>query len=178
MLRAIAPRELLPVFAIVVLATAVGALLPHVLPTFRAGENWLGDFRFATLAAPEPQNNDVVVVAITEETLATLPYRSPVDREFLARLLGALEAAKPRAIGIDILFDQPTEQAKDEALRKKLLNLSVPVVVAEAGTDGNLTEPQQAFLKRFTDGVVTGRVNLSKDRAPIFRKIYKRAELI
>ena len=107
----------------------------------------------------------MVVVAITEETLATLPYRSPVDREFLARLLAALEAAKPRAIGIDILFDQRTEQAKDEALRKKLLNLSVPVVVAEAGTDGNLTEPRQAFLKRFTDGVATGLVNLSKDRA-------------
>ncbi len=165
MLRAITPRELLPVFVIILLAWGIGVALPRVMPTLRAGENWIGDFRFGALSPPEPQNNDVVIVAITEDTLATLPYRSPVDRGFLARLLGTLEAAKPRAIGIDILFDQPTERAKDEALREKFRNLSVPVVVAGAGTEGNLTEPQQAFLKRFTDGVATGLVNLSKDRA-------------
>ena len=165
MLRAIAPRELLPVFLIVLFAWGVGVALPRALPILRAGENWIGDFRFGALSPPEPQNKDVVVVAITEETLATLPYRSPMDRGFLARLLGTLEAAKPRAIGIDILFDQPTEPAKDEALREKLRTLSVPVVVAMAGTEDSLTEPQQAFLKRFTDGVATGLVNLSKDRA-------------
>ena len=164
MLRKISPRELLSVFAIVVLATAVGALLPRMLPTFKAGENWLGDFRFATLAAPEPQNEDVVVIAITEDTLATLPYRSPVDRDFLVRLLTALEAAKPKAIGIDILFDQPTETAKDNALRQKLLNLSVPVVVASAGKAEGLTKPQKEYLTRFTEGMKTGLVNLVTDR--------------
>jgi len=164
MLRKISPRELSSVFAIVVLATAAGALLPRVLPTFKAGENWLGDFRFATLAAPEPQNTDVVVIAITEDTLATLPYRSPVDRGFLVRLLTALEAAKPKAIGIDILFDQPTEPAKDNALRQKLLTLSVPVVVASAGKAEGLTKPQKEYLTRFTDGMKTGLVNLVTDR--------------
>lgn len=164
MLRKISPKELSSVFAIIVLATAVGALLPRMLPTFKAGENWLEDFRFATLAAPEPQNEDVVIIAITEDTLATLPYRSPVDREFLVRLLTALEAAKPKAIGVDILFDQPTEPAKDNALREKLLTLSVPVVVASAGKAEGLTKPQKEYLTRFTEGMKTGLVNLVKDR--------------
>ena len=164
MLRKISPKELFSVFAIVVLATAVGALLPRMLPTFQAGENWLMDFRFATLAAPEPQNEDVVVIAIPEDTLAPLPYRSPVDRGFLVRLLTALEAAKPKAIGIDILFDQPTEPAKDNALRQKLLSLSVPVVVASAGEAEGLTKPQKEYLSRFTEGIKTGLVNLVKDR--------------
>jgi class 3 adenylate cyclase/CHASE2 domain-containing sensor protein len=164
MLRKISPKELLSVFVIVVLATAVGVLLPRLLPTFKAGENWLKDFRFATMAAPEPQNKDVVIIAVTEETLATLHYRSPVDREFLVRLLTALEAAKPKAIGIDILFDQPTEPAKDNALRQKLLSLSVPVVVASAGKAEGLTKPQKEYLSRFTEGMKTGLVNLVKDR--------------
>jgi CHASE2 domain-containing sensor protein len=164
MLRKILPKELFSVFAIVVLATAVGALLPRMLPTFKAGENWLEDFRFATLAVPEPQNKDVVVIAITEDTLATLPYRSPVDRGFLVRLLMALEAAKPKAIGLDILFDQPTEPAKDSALRQKLLTLSVPVVVALASKAEGLTKPQKEYLTRFAEGMKTGLVNLVTDR--------------
>ena len=165
MLRTLTSRDLFSVVAIVVLAALGTVLVSRTLPMVQAGENWLADFRFGTLTPPRPQDKDVVVVVITEDTLATLPYRSPVDRGFLAGLLGHLEAAKPKAIGVDILFDQPTEAAKDEALQKKLRNLSVPVVVAEAATDSNLTKPQQAFLKRFTDGLATGLVNLVKDRA-------------
>ena len=164
MFRTIAPRELSSIFAIIVIAAAVGALLPRGLATLKAGENWLRDYRFATLTPPEPQNANVVVVAITEDTLAALPYRSPLDRGFIAGLLGVLEQAKPLAIGIDILFDQPTEPAKDDALRQKLLNPSVPVVVASAAKTSKLTKAQMAYLKSFTDGLNTGLANLAKDR--------------
>ena len=165
MLRNITTREFISFLVIIVIATAVGVLLPRVLPTLKAGENWIQDFRFGTLSPPEPQNPDVVIIAITEDTLATLPYRSPIDRGFLVNLLGVLEAAKPRAIGIDILFDQPTEPAKDEALRQKLATFSVPVVVAVAGQDAGLTKPQLAYLKHFTKDLNTGLVNLVKDRS-------------
>lgn len=164
MFRTVSQKDIFPVFAIVILAVIVGVVLPRGLTTLQAGENWLRDFRFATLTPPEPQNADVVVVAITEDTLATMPFRSPVDRGFLAGLLGALEKAKPRAIGIDILFDQPTIPARDKALRQKLLNLSVPVVVASAGKTDQLTKKQMAYLKIFTDGLNTGLANLAKDR--------------
>ena len=39
MLRAIAPRELLPVFVIILLSWGVGVGLPRVMPTLGAGEN-------------------------------------------------------------------------------------------------------------------------------------------
>ncbi|MBI2978193.1 MAG: adenylate/guanylate cyclase domain-containing protein [Rhodospirillales bacterium] len=164
-LRTLRAREILSITAIVAVACAAGLWLPPLLPMLKAGENWLADFRFATLTRPEPQNGDVVVVAITEDTLATLPYREPLDRGFLRGLFGHLEAAKPRAIGFDVLFDQPTEPAKDEALRQALRVSQVPVVVARAGKEEGLTDKQLAFLSRFTAGVPTARVNLVRDRA-------------
>jgi len=135
-----------------------------VLPLVQSAENWLEDFRFGTLSPPEPQSSDIVVVSITEDTLATLPYRSPVDRGFLADLLGTLESAKPRAIGLDVLLDQPTEPAKDHALQNTLSGLSVPLVVASAGPAQGLTEKQTAHLTRTTKGLTTGLVTLVKDR--------------
>ena len=165
MVRNLSAREILAVLAIVALTAAGSALLPRALPMVQAAENWLADFRFATLSAAEPQNDQIVIVAITEDTLASLPYRSPVDREFLAKLLGSLEAAKPRAIGLDILFDQPTQPAKDAALRRRLLASTVPIVLAAAGTNSGLTDRQAAYLKMFTEGLDVGLVNLVKDRA-------------
>ena len=165
MVRNLSAREILAVLAIVALTGAGSALLPRALPMVQAAENWLADFRFASLSAPEPQDDRIVIVAITEDTLASLPYRSPVDREFLAKLLGSLEATKPRAIGFDVLFDQPTQPAKDVALRRRLLASPVPIVLAAAGTGSNLTERQAAYLKLFTDGLDVGLANLVKDRA-------------
>ncbi len=163
MFRTVTQKDLFPVFAIIVLAVFVGAFLPRGLATLQAGENWLRDFRFTTLTPPEPQNTEVVIIAITEDTLGTMPYRSPVDRGFIADLLDVLEKAKPRAIGIDILFDQRTLPSKDKALRQKLLNISVPVVVASAKRN-QLTKKQMAYLNTFTDGLNAGLANLAKDR--------------
>ena len=165
MVKNLSFREILAVLAIVALTGAGSALLPWALPMVQAAESWLADFRFATLSAPEPQNDQIVIVAITEDTLASLPYRSPVDRGFLDKLLGKLEAAKPRAIGFDVLFDQPTQPAKDLALRRRMLASTVPIVLATAGTTSNLTKRQSAYLKQFTEGLNTGLANLVKDRA-------------
>ena len=165
MFHSISPRDIVPVLLIAVLSASVGLGLPRLLPIVQVTENWLADFRFGALASPEPQNADVVVLTITEDTLAALPYRSPVDRGFLAALLRKLDEARPAAIGIDILFDQPTEPAKDNLLRKTLLELSTPVVVASAGKGFGLTKKQAAYLGAFTSGIRSGPANLAKDGA-------------
>jgi len=154
-----------PILAIIIVAVAFAVALPRVLPPVQVMENWLSDFRFATLAPPAPQDDRIVIATITEETLATLPYRSPVDRGFLARLLRALEIAGVRAVGIDILFDQPTEPAKDDALRQAILDFPAPVVVAQAGKAESLTDKQMAYLNQFTTGMTHGLANLVKDDA-------------
>ena len=100
------------------LAVAAGAmlfaqLLGEYLPFLAMMENWTADYRVASLLPPEPQHPDIVIAAITEDTLAQFPYRSPVDRHFLAQLLDSLNTAGVRAVGIDVLFDQPSEPDKD-----------------------------------------------------------------
>ncbi len=79
------------------------------------------DWEIASVFAPHaPQDPDILVVAIDEATLQGLTYRSPVDRKFLSDLLQNIAAHGPKVIGMDILLDQPTEPAKDAALRQTM----------------------------------------------------------
>ena len=88
--------------------------------------------------------------------MATLPYRSPIDRGFLAELLGVIAAAGPRAVGIDLLFDQPTEASKDAALGAQVRGLSVPLVVAWADQSDRLTKAQTDFMEGLPEGIEQG----------------------
>jgi len=113
------PAAKLPLVPIAV--AAVSALLASAAVnnlTFLANANqFIADGEIAAFTPEEPQDPDIVIVAITEDTLAQFPYRAPVDRQFLSDLLTTLAEKGPRAIGIDLLFDQPTEPAKDGACR-------------------------------------------------------------
>ncbi len=149
--------------AIIAFAALVGLFARWLFPPVGWVENRVADIRVATLSPSEPQHPEIVVVAVTENTLATLPYRSPLDRRFLAGLLRALEAAGVRAIGFDILLDQPTEAAKDAELRGVLKALRVPVVVAWAESGDKLTERQTAFLEDYLEGLEKGLPNLETD---------------
>lgn len=111
--------------------------------------------------AEPPQN--IVVVSIDEKTLAQFAYRSPVDREFLARLVERIAAAKPRVIGIDLLFDQPTEPQKDAALKQAIVDARVPTVVASAWASDGLTKEQLEHLARFSPTAIRGLAALSRD---------------
>ncbi len=156
-------NEILLALAIAIASVALGYAAPRHLGALGVAENWTRDLRFAAWAPPRPQSPNVVVVAITEDTLAKLPYRSPVDRGFLANLVQALDAKEPAAIGIDILFDQPTEKDKDIALRQTLLSAKAPVALAFAGNDQGLTAAQRKYLDAFTNGIGVGLANLAAD---------------
>lgn len=156
-------RNSLQVLIIVAVTTVASLVTPRLFPLATALENRVNDLRIAALSPPEPQHPDVVVVAITEETLATLPYRSPIDRRFLANLLKDIAAAGPRAIGLDILFDQPTEPNKDAELRDALRGLAVPAVVAWAVETDTMTKAQLAFMETYLEGLNKGYVNLLTD---------------
>jgi len=156
-------RKLIAVVAIILVSTLLAGLAPRFIPAAQIVENWLSDFRFTTLSPPQLADPRIVIATINEDTLATLPYRSPVDRSFLVNLLNHLATAKVRAVGIDILFDQPTERDKDKALKDVLAQYPVPVVIAATGTKGLLTQSQQTFLTGFSEGLITGAANLIKD---------------
>ena len=125
-------KNLIPV-AIAVLTAAVATAGSDFVSFVHQAEQWVRDFELALLAKPEPQSTDITIVTISEQTLKLFPYREPVDRKFLADLLNKLAEWKPRAIALDVLFDQPTDPVKDEELRSTLANLPVPLVVSYVG---------------------------------------------
>ena len=148
--------------------TAAGLVLTVVLavslPFVRLADNALRDLLITTISPWTSPPRDIVTVAITEDTLKAFPYRSPIDRAFLAKILTKILAAGPRAVGIDILFDQPTEPAKDEALRAVLKSATRPVIIAYADAVNGLGPHQTAYLAHYSEGLATGAVDFAKDR--------------
>ena len=128
-------------------------------------EERIGDIFLSIFNVWSDPSENIVVVAIDEDTLATLPYRSPIDRGFLAALISRIDAAKPAVIGVDILIDQVSEPAKDEALRRTLEATDTPVIMGAATEDDGLTGKQAAFLHSYLEGLRTGLVTLLRDRS-------------
>ena len=96
------------------------------------------------------EDKRVVLVVYTDQTLIAARKRSPLDRGLLARTLRTLDTFEPKAIGIDILFDQP--QDEDEELIAALRAMKTPVAVAYAATATNPDDigwEQQQFLDQF-----------------------------
>ncbi len=142
-------KTLIPV-AIAVLFAALATFAMLNIKFIHQAELFIRDYETAVLSPPEPQSTDIVIATFSEQTLKLFPYREPVDRKFLADLLHRLEAWKPRAIALDVLFDQPTDPAKDDELRTTLANLSVPIVVSYVDETVETIDPdQQKFLNAF-----------------------------
>lgn len=145
----------------------------QTVPFLRASVQWISDFETASLRPLQPLHPDIVVVAVTEDTLAQFTYRSPVDRAFLARTLRLLDQRGVRAILMDILLDQPTEPDKDALLRDTIQSLRAPVVVSYGLADGGLTKRQIAFEDAFLRPQNRGLANIVKDTASgVVRSIY------
>ena len=121
------------------------------------------DFFLVHLTKPVSAPDNIVLVAVDEDTLAKMPYRSPVDRSFLARIVKQIDQARPRAIGIDLLIDQPSEAAKDAALLNALRQAKSPIIMGFATASDGLTEKQIAFQAQALKGLQKGLVTLTRD---------------
>ena len=135
-------------------------------------DNFIQDWEFAFAAHEQPSDDRVRIVAIDEATLSHLPYRSPIDRGMLAELLTRLDAAHPKAIGIDILFDQPTEPAKDAALEQVIRTIKTPLIIAYSEEPENVTSKQLAYLRAFVPKADRATPDVPKDDYGIVRTIH------
>ncbi len=133
---------------------------------------FVGDWEIASLTPPEPQDPDIVIVAITEDTLRLFPYRSPVDRKFVSELLTTLAARNPRAIGLDLLLDQPTEPEKDQLLRQAMANLKIPLVVSYTESANIVSDQQGSFLRDFVPLRLRAMGTLAEDQFDVVRWIF------
>jgi adenylate cyclase len=143
-------------------ALAVGLTTPP--SPLAAVDRWLEGIFFRFFSPAQPTSDRIVIIGITDETINELPYRSPVDRALLARVLDAIEAGQPEAIGLDILFDQPTEPEKDLELRRVIDRAAMPVVFASADPLTSLSAERRRFRDTFVSGRRLGDVALLPER--------------
>ncbi|HEX7082292.1 MAG TPA: adenylate/guanylate cyclase domain-containing protein [Gammaproteobacteria bacterium] len=158
-------------FALCVLAAALAWFGTRHGSWLAPGSAWLEDVAFANFSVRPPQNRDVVVVAITEDTLSRLPFRSPLDRGFLAGLIDELSRRQVRAVGLDIIFDQPTKPEDDEALLAAIARFPGPVVVAAGNAADGLTPRQLEFQHSYLEGRKVGFATMFST-AGVVRNIY------
>jgi adenylate cyclase len=120
------------------------------LPFTDNAERALFDWRSYVLAEQVEQDSRVQIIAYNDRTLIALGKRSPLDRGMLARALRNIDSMGARAIGIDMLFDQP--QDEDEDLIAALRAMQTPVAVGYAEVDVNALDiqfEQQQYLDAF-----------------------------
>ena len=163
----------------VVLALAFGLLtgttlvmLPRTAPALIQVEQWPSDLRTAFLSDRRiAQHPQITLVTITDDTLDGLAYREPIDRKVLADLIRTVDKARPDVIGLDLIIDQPTEPAKDEALLAAIHDAFATVVLGEADERVNLRDNQRRYQYGFLDsaGRPHGYLNLAKDGDGVVR---------
>ncbi len=109
---------------------------------------------FASLRSPVDQDKRVVLVPFTPDTQRATGERSPLDRTTLANALANLDTMGARAIGIDILIDQP--QPDDAVLIKALHAMQTPVWIGYATNTHNSFDVevwQQEFMDAFVRAI-------------------------
>jgi class 3 adenylate cyclase len=163
---------LLAALLVAVICAGVATLAVSGLTFLHAVERYIDDWAIAELLPAEAQDEDIVIVAITDDTLGLFPYRSPIDRRFIADLLRNIAARGPRAIGVDILFDQPTEPETDAALRQAMAGLGVPLIVGYTEEPAVVNDEQAAFLQGFVPPRLRGLANLPTDALGVPRWIF------
>lgn len=158
--------------ALVSIATLLVIGLLSQLPAWKLSDlrffDYVSTFRHQSVPGDGP-----IIVAIDEPSLSDINMQWPWPRSLHAKLVRELRAAGARAIGLDIIFAEPSTPENDAAFAKVL----GPDVVLAA--DETLIQSPQADqlvrtepLKQFTDaGAKSGIASIALERDGIFRSV-------
>ena len=127
------------------------------VPLLIDAEHALYDARVISTAPTVEQDPRIVMVPYTDQTLIRTGKRSPLDRTTLAKALQRLDALGAKAIGIDILIDQP--QPDDALLIETFQAMKTPTFLAHASTSSakdKILYEQQVFLEEFQKEIAKG----------------------
>jgi adenylate cyclase len=122
-------------------------------------ERAMYDVRVSMTAPKVEQDQRIVLLVYKEATLAATGKRSPLDRVLLANALKNIDKLKPRAIGVDILIDQP--QPDDAILESAMKAMKTPTFFAfsTASDVGEFIMPwQEKHLNELFAKVAEGAV--------------------
>lgn len=114
-------------------------------------DEWTYDWRTLLFSKhAEAPRSDIAIVLVDEESLAEYDYLSPVDRGMMAKLIRAIDDARPKAIGLDFIYDRKSEAAKTEALIEAIRTSRSPVIFGaideRAGFGAENLEYQERFI--------------------------------
>ena len=174
MIRQVGPVRVAATILFLIVALAF-ARYAWSIPLVVDAERALYDWRFYETAPRVDQDDRMVMVVYTDETLEAVAKRSPLDRRMLANALRAIDAMNPRAIGVDILIDQP--QDEDPLLIEALRGLRSPTYFAFASNRFNPEQMklwQEEYLRGFLRAAAPGPVRptsilLQPDRDNVIR---------
>jgi signal transduction histidine kinase/CHASE2 domain-containing sensor protein len=147
---------------LIVLAAASAALLV----TWRApglelyARDWLMRWR-----GPLPPAEELLIVAIDERSLARFG-RFPWPRSLMAEALNKLSLAQPKAIALDVLYSEATNEAEDRALAAAVARAGRVIVAAQLTEVYNeAQEPQAVWLRPLPElaraAAAIGHVNVA-----------------
>jgi adenylate cyclase len=145
--RSAGPRRLAFTGALLIAAVLL-ARFSWFMPVSGDAERAIYDLRSYLFAPKVAQDDRVLLVVYNDQTLINARKRSPLDRGLLAKALRNLDTMHPKAIGIDILFDQP--QDEDDDLIAALRATRTPISLAYAETQTNADDiiyEQQKYLE-------------------------------
>jgi len=119
-------RKIASTLAIVAVSASLGLFVDWNAPGIaRYARDWLVRAR-GTLPPPD----DIAIVAIDEASIARFG-RFPWSRQVIARTIDAVAAGQPKAIALDVLFTDPTNQESDETLARSIGRAGNVVVAAQ-----------------------------------------------
>jgi adenylate cyclase len=163
-LKQIGPARLITTTVFIILALAFARYSWSVMLA-KDAERALYDVR-SLLASPKVDTDPrIAMVTFTEDTLRATGRRSPLDRSMLARGLTQLDKMGAKAIGIDILLDQPTPE--DPILINAFKTMKTPTFVGLATNATNptfMTLDQETFLRGFIAQAKPGNIHFTSIR--------------
>ncbi len=139
---------------------------------------WRWDYTVYDLLSPlfhRPAPDDIVILAIDEHSLARLG-RWPWPRRIHARVVDKLRHSRTRAVGLDILFAEPSREGSDDdrvlarAIRHNgRILLPVAAEVVRAGGPLKVTRPLPELAEAAAG---LGHVDVELDRDGIVRRTF------
>ena len=155
--------------AIIAAVSALAAFLICQLSPIRSFENFLSDLRMSHHPVPYKIDDQIVIIAIDDTSMEGIAYTSPIHRGVISSVLQRLDKAKVRAVGIDIIFDRPTEPELDDTLSKTMQDVNYPILLGE--------DPGELFRKQVCSGL-SPSPGQSSPLLPMFLDHAKRAHLV
>ena len=111
------------------------------------------------------QDPRIILITYTQDTLRNTAKRSPLDRAILARALTNIDAMGAKAIGIDILIDQP--QPEDPQILATMKAMKTPVWLAYANrrhAPDEIEQWQQQFMDNWSAQLAGSQVRKTSVR--------------